>query len=253
MKKSLAIIIATTLLAPLATPTAHAEDCAEKACIEVYTQNGQIVIEGRKGSGPSSKSYVAPAPRTVKKVAPRRVKAPAIAPTLTPKIKSTKRPVVRRTPRKAKPTSTSVEATSLQDKLVEILPTAGIAYQPSFEPLANTPVYFWSDIPEVVMRKISIVGEIVDVELRPTFIWHYGDGIFYETKKRGGPYPDGEIRHGYQRPGHYAIELLTIWRGSYVIEGVRYPINGSVESISILPITVVAAPTRFSSNVRYSK
>ena len=49
-------------------PPVDAADCTLKACIDVYTQDGHIVIEGRKGSGPKSTKAV-PAP--VKSSTPR--------------------------------------------------------------------------------------------------------------------------------------------------------------------------------------
>ena len=36
--------------------TASAADCEDSACIDVYTQDGQIIIEGKKGSGPKAKA-----------------------------------------------------------------------------------------------------------------------------------------------------------------------------------------------------
>lgn len=249
MKKLLIAVLLINFTTPLA---ARANDCIEKACIEVYTQNGQIVIEGRKGNGPVAKTYVSPAPKVVRKVVPRVPKKVVAVPTpsLKPKITTTKRPVVRKAPRKAKTVTTTTEATSLQDKLVELLPTAGIAYQPSFEPLVNVPVYFWSDVPQVVTKEVEIVGEKVEVELKPTSVWHYGDGVVYVTTKPGAPYPDGEIRHSYSKPGHYLIELFTMWQGNFKIKGVSRPITGSVRTVSVMPITVVAAPIRFVSHTR---
>lgn len=253
MKK---VLIAALFITSISLTTANAEDCIDKACIEVYTQNGQIVIEGRKGSGPVSKTYVSPAPKVVRKVVPRVPKKVVVAPTpsLKPKVTTTKRPVVRKAPRKAPRKSlaitTTTDPTSLQDKLVELLPSAGIAYQPSFEPLVNVPVYFWSDLPEVVTKKVSIVDETVDIKLKPLSMWHFGDGGTYVTTKIGGPYPDGEIHHAYSKPGHYLIELITIWKGEFIIGGITYPITGSVTTVSVMPITVVAAPIRFVSHSR---
>ncbi len=242
-----ALFIMTTSVAP-----AVAEDCIEKACIEVYTQNGQIVIEGRKGNGPVSRSYVSPAPKVLRKVAPRVPKRVITAPTpsLKPRITTTRHPVVRKAPRRAKKITTATDGTSLQDKLVELLPTAGIAYQPSFEPLINVPVYFWSDVPEEVTKKVDIVDETVDIKLKPLSMWHFGDGDLFVTTKTGGPYPDGEIHHAYSKPGHYLIELITIWKGEFIIGGITYPIIGSVTTVSVMPITVVAAPIRFVSHRR---
>ncbi len=248
MKKLIALSI---ILASITIPT-HAAECIEKACIDVYTQDGKIIIEGRKGSGLPEKKAVVPAPVKTRKAIVRKPVAPKpkVAGTAKPKVvTSTKKPVVRKKP--TPPPTAS--ATSLSDKLVEILPTAGIAYSPSFQPLIKVPVFFWSDIPEVITKKIEIVGEVVDVKLRPTFLWHYGDGVVFVTRKVGAPYPEGEIQHTYSNPGHYLIQLITRWEGSFTISGVTAQIPGKIDTVSILPITVVAAPTRFTSPVLYKK
>lgn len=246
MKRFLALVLFLTVI----TEPAIANDCIERACIDVYTQDGKIVIEGRKGSGPAQKKVVQPAPSKSKRAVVKKRIAPKPKPTVTgvakPKvITSTKKPVVVR---KVRPATTPT-AVSLSDKLIEILPTAGIAYSPSFQPLIKVPVFFWSDIPTIITKKIEIVGEVVEVSLKPTFIWHFGDGIFFMTRKAGAPFPDGEIRHTYSNPGHYLIQLVTSWDGEFTVQGVKNRIPGKIESISILPITVVAAPTRFTSPV----
>lgn len=229
------------LLISLITATdAVAADCIEKACIDVYTQDGHIVIEGRKGSGPQSTKVVIPAPA---RSAKPKVSKKAVAP--IPTVKTSKKPVVKKVAKKRKVKKSSTSATSLQDKLVESIPTAGISYQPSFSPLVQTPVYFWSDIPTLVTKNVEIVGEVVEVRLRPTFIWHYGDGVIYITRKVGAAFPDGEIRHTYSKPGHYLIELITRWDGEFTVAGVSTRIPGEITTVSVLPITVVSAPIRF--------
>ena len=244
MKK---LLVICALLIALPQPL-WAADCNEKACIDVYTQDGKIVIEGRKGTGPKSTEAVTPKPAITQKPTPK----PKVTPTQKPKVLTTKKPVVvkPRTIKKPTPGATKA-ATSLSDKLVEMLPTAGIAYSPSFQPLIKVPVFFWSDVPEVINKKISIVGEVVEVQLKPTFIWHYGDGVIYPTRKVGAPYPDGEIQHSYSNPGHYLIELITVWSGEFTVQGVKARIPGDIKTVSVLPITVVAAPSRFTSPVNY--
>jgi hypothetical protein len=248
MKRTLvAALIALLLPAP-----AYAQECVEKACIEVYTQDGKIVIEGRKGSGPVQKKSVTPAPtKSRKPVVPKNVAPlPKVRAPAKPKVLTTpKKPVVQKPVRK----KSTTPATSLSDKLVEILPTAGIAYSPSFQPLIKVPVFFWCDIPPIVTKKISIVGEVVEVSLKPTFFWHYGDGVIYLTRKAGGPYPDGEIQHTYSKPGHYLVQLITKWDGEFTVQGVTQKIPGRIQSVAIVPITVVAAPTRFSEPVRLTR
>ena len=229
---------------PLLLPApVSAADCEIKACIEVYTQDGHIVIEGRKGTGPKA---VAPAiAKPTKSPTPKpKVTKKVVVPPL-PSVKRTRKPSVVKPSKKPTVVKTAEPATSLEDKLIESIPTAGISYQPAFSPLIQTPVYFWSDIPTLVTKKVEIVGEIVTVRLRPTFIWHYGDGVFFLTHKVGGPFPDGEIRHTYSKPGHYLIELVTRWDGEFVIDGVTAAIPGRITTVSVLPISVVAAPIRF--------
>jgi hypothetical protein len=245
--KKLLVILAFNLA--FAQPT-WAADCNEKACIDVYTQDGKIVIEGRKGTGPKSTEALTPTPAATTKPTPKPSQKPKVTPTQKPKVLTTKKPVVVKPRIAKKPTPGATKAaTSLSDKLVEMLPTAGIAYSPSFQPLIKVPVFFWSDVPEVINKKISIVGEVVEVQLKPTFIWHYGDGVIYPTRKVGAPYPDGEIQHSYSNPGHYLIELITIWSGEFTVQGVKARIPGDIKTVSVLPITVVAAPSRFTSPV----
>ncbi len=248
MKK---ILIICALLIALPQPL-WAADCNEKACIDVYTQDGKIVIEGRKGTGPKSTEAVTPTPTATRKPTSKPTPKPKVTSTQKPKVLTTKKPVVvkPRTVKKPSPGVTKA-ATSLSDKLVEMLPTAGIAYSPSFQPLIKVPVFFWSDVPEIINKKISIVGEVVEVQLKPTFIWHYGDGVIYPTRKVGAPYPDGEIQHSYTNPGHYLIELITIWSGEFTVQGVKARIPGDIKTVSVLPITVVAAPSRFTPPVNY--
>ena len=248
MKRFLVIALLLTTI----SPSAHAQDCIERACIDVYTQDGKIVIEGRKGTGAPQKKVVAPAPSKTRKPVVKKTITPQPKPTgiAKPKIiTATKKPIVKK---RIKP-EVAPTATSLSDKLIEILPTAGIAYSPSFQPLIKVPVFFWSDIPTIVTKKIEIVGEVVEVSLKPTFIWHYGDGIFFITRSAGAPFPDGQIQHSYSNPGHYLIQLITSWDGEFTVQGVKSRIPGKIESVSVLPISVVAAPTRFSSPVTLTR
>ena len=250
MKRFLITALISALCAPaFFTHSAWAGDCINTACIDVYTQDGKIVIEGRKGSGPVEKKAVAPKPAKTRAPIVRRTTTPKprVSGSAKPKVLTTKRPIVRKV---ATPSATSQ---SLSDKLLEALPTAGIAYSPSFEPLIKVPVYFWSDIPSFFSKRVEIVGELVDVKLKPTFFWHYGDGVVFVTDKVGAPYPNGEIRHTYSKPGHYLIELITQWAGDFTVQGVTAHINGDIQTVSVLPITVVAAPTRFTPPITFNR
>ena len=233
-----------TLMAALTTSTITpiaAADC-EVTCVDVYTQDGQLIFEARKGSGP--KASVAVKPKTIAKpkakvaVKPKVIaKPPGIS---KPKMAAPKKKIA---PKKIAPVA--VAATSLSDRISKSLPTAGISYQPNFQPLINVPVYFWSDVPTLFRSKVDLIGESIDVVMRPSFTWSFGDGSFTTTTDPGGPYPDGRITHVYSNPGTYPIILITTWGGSFEHNSIERAITGQIRKTSALSITVVAAPNRF--------
>jgi hypothetical protein len=234
-----ALIVVFALV--LAVPTAAvADECSEKACINVYTDNNQIIIEARKGASSAKKSISQAPKKTTVKPAPKPTVRPLFFPPAKPVVK---KPAAKRTykPRVKKATT----KVNLSDRLTKLVPTAGVAYQPEFEPLVNVPVYFWCDLPSLFQSRVDIIGEVVDVALRPSFTWSFGDGSFYSTTENGGPYPSGTIRHTYKKPGTYTISLLTTWNGSYTHNAQIRAVTGTVKKISTAHVTVVQAPTYF--------
>ena len=220
-----------------------AEECAETACINVYTDNNQIIIEARKGSTTIKKSITPATKKPTVKATPTP-KAPPLffKPTTAPK-PTVKKPVIKRTskPRVKK----AVTKVNLNDRLTAMVPTAGVAHQPEFEPLVNVPVYFWCDLPTLFQSRIDIIGEVVDVTLRPSFVWSFGDGGIYATTENGAPYPNGKIHHTYKQPGTYQITLLTTWNGTYLHNSVARAVTGSIKKVTIAVVTIVKAPTTF--------
>jgi hypothetical protein len=252
MRKLLICLLLTPLmpltsLAPMST--ASAADCEDAACIDVYTQDGQIIIEGKKGSGPKAKVK----PRTVKPSPKPTVMKPIFPeliprPTATPTPPASPKPTPKRTYKpRTKPTlKPKVEkSVSLNDRLIKLLPTGGIAYQPEAEPLVNVPIYFWSDLPTQFATRVTVVGEVVDVLLRPGFVWSFGDGTFLNTTDPGGPYPYGKIKHTYKNPGIYPIILVQSWNGNWTHNGTTRAITGTIKTTVFAVVTVVIAPTRF--------
>lgn len=235
MKLPIILISALSLL--LQPPQSQAADCTT-ACVDVYTQNGEIVIEARKGSGPSAAKVAKPKVAKPKVVKPKVVKPKAIVPAKKPVKKPVKKIVKKAAPK-------TIAATSLSDRLSKALPTGGISYQPDFKPLIHTPVYFWNDLPSVFRTQVNLIGETIDVVLRPSYIWSFGDGSFLTTTDPGGPYPNGKITHIYSQPGIYPVLLTTTWNGSFTHNAVERAITGEIKKVSALTITVVAAPTRF--------
>ncbi len=241
----IAFIVIGALVLTSFMPPVQADDCAEKACITVYTQNDQIIIEAKRGNTTAKKTIAqAPKKSTVKPTAKPTARPLFFPPAAVKTI--VKKPYIKRTykPRIKKSTTT----VNLSDRLTKMVPTAGVAYQPEFEPLVKTDVYFWCDLPTLFQSRVDIIGEIVDVTLRPSFTWSFGDGSVYATTENGAPYPNGTIRHSYARPGSYVITLLTTWNGSYTHNAQVRAVTGTVKKISAAAITVVQAPTQFVTN-----
>jgi hypothetical protein len=236
------IVIGALVLTSFMAP-ARGDDCAEKACIIVYTENNQIIIEAKKGNTTTKKS-IAQAP---KKAAVKPSPKPTVRPLFFPPAKpAVSKPRVKRTYKpRVKKSATSV---NLSDRLTKMVPTAGVAYQPEFEPLVKTDVYFWCDLPTLFQSRVDIIGEIVDVTLRPSFTWSFGDGSVYATTENGAPFPNGAIRHSYTKAGSYVITLLTTWNGSYTHNAQVRAVTGTVKKISAAAITVVQGPTHFITN-----
>ena len=223
--------------------TAGADQCQETACVNVYTDNNQIIIEARKGNTTVKKTIAQAPKRAAVKVIPRPKAVPLFFPPTLIAKPVIKKPTVKRTykPRVKK----AVTKVNLSDRLTKLVPTAGVAYQPEFEPLVNVPVYFWCDLPTLFQSRVDIIGEVVDVALRPSFVWSFGDGSVYATTENGAPYPAGTIQHTYKQPGTYQVSLLTTWNGSFTHNAAARAVTGTVKKVSIALITIVNAPTTF--------
>ena len=231
------ILTLTALLTFTSVTAAKAADC-EVTCVDVYTQDGQLIFEARKGSGPKASAAAKPKPKAVAK--PKPVTKPKVA--AKPRVAAPKKKVAQK-----KRAPVAVAATSLSDRISKSLPTGGISYQPNYQPLINVPVYFWNDLPPIFRSKVDLIGEVIDVTMRPSFTWAFGDGAFKSTTDPGGPYPNGQITHTYSRPGVYPVILITTWGGTFSHNGIERAITGEIKKTTALTITVVAAPTRFTN------
>ena len=106
-----ALIVIFALVLALPTPALAAE-CTEKACINVYTDNNQIIIEARKGNTTAKKSISQAPKKTTVKPSPKPSVRPlffppaAVKPTIKkPAIKRTYKPRIKKatTPTNANP------------------------------------------------------------------------------------------------------------------------------------------------------
>jgi hypothetical protein len=223
------IFLMTVTLLPLLSIEPASAACTEKLCIDVYTQNGQLVIEGKKAGATST-----PTPRVASTVTPK--------PTPKPKPTATRKYTYK--PRTSTPKPRS-SPKSLADKILESLPTLQVAYQPVGKALVKVPVIFFTDMPTSFTKEYAILGGSVDVYLSPSSLWSFGDGSVLITSKPGHPYPSTDITHSYSVPGTYTVTVVTLWTGRFKVGGISFPITGNIRQVSAVDVKVVCAGTKF--------
>ena len=220
MRKLLLILILS--LFPISEAAA---DCTSKVCVDVYTENGQLVIEAKKNGSTST-----PKPRVASTVAPK------------PKPTTTRKYSYKPRTSTPKPRSSTK---SLADKVLQSLPTLQVAYQPAGKVLPRIPVIFFTDLPTFFNKDYRILGQKVSVNVKPQSMWSFGDGSILVTNKAGKPYPSTEITHSYSVPGTYTVGVATIWTGDFTVDGVTVPITGAIRQYTAVDVKVVGAGTKF--------
>ena len=213
----------------LSTSNASAA-CTDKTCVDVFTDNNQLVITAQKGSAK-------PTPKPVKKAAPKPV-AP-MPPTPKPIVK---KPIVK------KASVPKPNTASLSDKLIKLLPAGDINFQPTTQSVVNIPTYFWTQTPERFQAVVPILDVVVYVNLYSTLTWSFGDGAEMTTLLRGEPFPNPTVTHTYKTKGDKEVNLKVTWQGAWSVNGVTSPIVGNLITQSISRnIQVVSAPTLFTN------
>ena len=235
------VVLLSILLLPISAFAAD-NQCLDKTCVDVFTQDNQLIITAQKGAGKpvaaSKKPVVKPKPAIPKPVAPKPV---------APKPKVATKPVPKPTVKPVRKVATKPATVSLSDRLIKLLPVGDINFQPESDGLVNVPVYFWTQTPQHFSAVVPILDLVVYVNLHSTFTWSFGDGSFYTTTNQGGPYPLGLITHTYRKNNNYPVGLKVVWRGSWSVNGVTTPISGEAITQSVSrQISIVNAVGRFT-------
>ena len=218
----------------IGTTTANAA-CTQKTCVDVFTDQNQLVITAQKGA-------VKPTPKPTPKPVPKAVTPkPVVVVTKSPTPKAVApKPVVK------KVAAPKPATASLSDKLIKLLPAGDINFQPTTQSVVNIPTYFWTQTPERFQAVVPILDVIVYVNLYSTLTWSFGDGTEQTTLLRGGPFPNPSVTHAYKTKGDKQVNLKVTWQGTWSVNGVTSPIVGNLITQSISrSIQVVSAPTLF--------
>ena len=232
-------VILTLLLLLPASVAAADNQCMDKTCVDVFTQDNQLIITAAKNGVKPTKApiktvVIKPKPAVSKKAVPK----PSIKP-IVKKVVAVVKP--KRAPIKKAATA------SLSDRLIKLLPLGDINFQPDQDALVNMPVYFWTKTPQHFQAAVPILDLIVYVNLHSTFTWSFGDGKFITTQNQGAAYPLGLITHTYKSNDNYPVNLKITWRGTWSVNGVTTAISGDGITQSITrELSVVNAVGRFT-------
>jgi hypothetical protein len=227
----------------LSTTTANAA-CTEKTCVDVFTDQNQLVITAQKGAvKPTPKPVVKTTPKPVVKTTPKPTPKPVVVVTKPAAPKpTTPKPIVK------KPVAAKPATASLSDKLIKLLPVGDINFQPTTQSVVNVPTYFWTQTPERFQAVVPILDVIVYVNLYSTLTWSFGDGSEMTTLLRGGPFPNPSVTHAYKSKGDKQVNLKVTWQGTWSVNGVTSPIVGNLITQSVSRnLQVVSAPTLFTN------
>lgn len=227
----------------LSTTTVNAA-CTEKTCVDVFTDQNQLVITAQKGAvKPTPKPVVKTTPKPVVKTTPKPAPKPVVVVTKPAAPKpTTPKPVVK------KPVAAKPATASLSDKLIKLLPAGDINFQPTTQSVVNVPTYFWTQTPERFQAVVPILDVIVYVNLYSTLTWSFGDGSEMTTLLRGGPFPNPSVTHAYKSKGNKQVNLKVTWQGTWSVNGVTSPIVGNLITQSVSRnLQVVTAPTLFTN------
>lgn len=92
--------------------------------------------------------------------------------------------------------------------------------------LVTLPVYFQLKYPAAgfqpgEINTVTLLGH--QVRIKPTFkhnVFTFGDGSTSgTTQSGGGTYPDGDIKHAYDKRGTYTTSVATTYGGQYSVDG----------------------------------
>ncbi len=223
----------------IATPVV-AKECVGDTCIGVSANDkDHLVITVEKGKPGAKSSSPSKTPKPVMKPTPKKTTwipwLPKPKPTVIPKPKPSQ---------SAKPKK--ISAISLADRVSKMLPNGIILNQPTSAILVREPINFITTIPKEFHAVIVVLEVPIQIDLKATYKWDFGDGTKIESSLPGAPFPAGTIKHGYAKPGKQNVKLEVSWSGVWRAGTISAPIDGSITQRFSKEIEVYPADTRIT-------
>ena len=125
--------------------------------------------------------------------------------------------------------------------------------------LVNLPTFFEAEFPESgfgpgevdAVDPARMLGHRVDVRpVLKSITYHLGDQVVGPTTSMGGPYPKGDVRATYARPGIQEVRADIVYTGQFRVGGSDwFDIPGEVDLTGTpVTLTVSEAKSRLVTN-----
>ena len=107
--------------------------------------------------------------------------------------------------------------------------------RPLIEPadaITGIPVYLQIRGPQTGRWTFEPFGIEIVIEATSEYIVDWGDGTpTTRTRSQGGPYPEGDITHGYQWKGTYDIVVTQRWTATWRASGAGTNTSGTIADV----------------------
>jgi len=118
--------------------------------------------------------------------------------------------------------------------------------QPSVQPddgITGIPVYLQISGPMTAEHRFEVFGIEIVITVTSTYSIDWGDGtVEHGITSQGGPYPDGDLVHGYQFKGIYDIVVTQHWSAGWTASGAAAgggAITGVLQTVGVVEDFVV--------------
>lgn len=253
-QRRIALFIALVALLPIVSqiPASYSEECDGDTCINIDADDiNHLLITVRKGK-PATSATNEPSARPRPTTSPKRELWIPWLPEATPRASARARPArtsatkVSKPRKSPRPRVTKVAAISLAEQVRQLLPSGVILTQPAAAFLVREPINFMTTVPQTFHTVIVVLEVPIQITMRASYNWEFGDGAELTSAIPGAPYPAPGIRHTYQSVGERTLKLRVSWSGSWRAGAISAPISGSIRQEFERKIQIRAADTHLT-------
>jgi len=112
--------------------------------------------------------------------------------------------------------------------------------------LVREPINFMTTVPQTFQTVIVVLDVPIQITMRASYNWEFGDGTELTTAIPGAPFPAPGISHTYKSVGERTLKLRVAWSGSWRAGVISAPISGSIRQDFERKIQIRSADTHLT-------